>query len=91
VLYFGAGERLERTYAARAEHSLVRLGAQPVWDPAAWSDIVAHKASLRAQLNRARNKHVHIEEWPASRARASERLRAVLRQWLATRGQPPHG
>jgi phosphatidylglycerol lysyltransferase len=91
VLYFGAGERLERTYAARAEHSLVRLGAQPVWDPAAWSDIVAHKASLRAQLNRARNKHVHIEEWPASRARASERLRAVLRQWLATRGLPPLG
>src|SRR5512133_149443 len=59
VLYFGAGERLERAYAARADHSLVRLGAQPVWDPAAWPGIVARKASLRAQLNRARNKHVH--------------------------------
>src|ERR687889_576913 len=56
VLYFGAGERLERAYAARPDHSLVRLGAQPVWNPAGWADIVAHKSSLRAQVNRARNK-----------------------------------
>jgi phosphatidylglycerol lysyltransferase len=91
VLYFGAGERLERAYGARADHTLVRLGAQPVWDPKAWPGIVAGKASLRAQLNRARNKHVHIEEWPASRARSSSELRAVLREWLATRGLPPLG
>jgi phosphatidylglycerol lysyltransferase len=89
VLYFGAGERLERAYAERARHSLVRLGAQPVWDPAEWAGIVARKASLRAQVNRARNKRVHIEEWPASQARASDRLRAVLHEWLATRGLPP--
>jgi phosphatidylglycerol lysyltransferase len=89
VLYFGAGDRLERVYAERADHSLVRLGAQPVWDPAAWSDIVRRKASLRAQLNRARNKGVRITELPASRARASETLRTVLREWLATRGLPP--
>ena len=89
VLFFGAGARLERVYAERADHSLVRLGAQPVWDPAQWSDIVRRKASLRAQLNRARNKLVRIEEWPAERARSSETLRAVLREWLATRGLPP--
>ena len=89
VLYFGAGERLERAYAARPGHSLVRLGAQPVWNPAEWAHIVARKSSLRAQVNRARNKRVRIEEWPAARARASERLRAVLREWLATRGLPP--
>lgn len=91
VLFFGAGERLERAYAERTDHSLVRLGAQPVWEPAAWSDIVRHKASLRAQLNRARNKRVRIDQWPAERARASSTLRAVLREWLATRGLPPLG
>jgi phosphatidylglycerol lysyltransferase len=89
VLFFGAGARLERVYAERGDNSLVRLGAQPVWDPAQWPDIVRRKSSLRAQLNRARNKRVHVEEWPAQRARASETLRAVLREWLATRGLPP--
>ena len=89
VLFFGAGDRLERVYARREGHSLVRLGAQPVWDPAAWSDIVRRKASLRAQLNRARNKGVRIEEWPAARAGTSDTLRSVLREWLATRGLPP--
>ena len=89
VLFFGAGARLEQVYARRAGHSLVRLGAQPVWDPAAWPDIVRRKSSLRAQLNRARNKGVHIEEWPAARAQSSDALRAVLREWLATRGLPP--
>ena len=89
VLYFGAGARLERAYSDRADHSLVRLGAQPVWDPGAWPEIVRRKASLRAQLNRARNKGVRIDEWPPSRARSSEVLRTVLREWLATRGLPP--
>ena len=89
VLFFGAGERLERVSAARPDHALVRLGAQPVWDPSEWEGIVRRKASLRAQLNRARNKRVCITEWPAARAHASETLRAVLREWLATRGLPP--
>jgi phosphatidylglycerol lysyltransferase len=89
VLFFGAGARLERVYGARSDHSLVRLGAQPVWEPSAWPEIVRRKSSLRAQLNRARNKGVHIDEWPAARARESEALRGVLREWLATRGLPP--
>jgi phosphatidylglycerol lysyltransferase len=50
---------------------------------------VRRKASLRAQLNRARNKGVDVAEWPAERARKSPVLRAVLREWLDTRGLPP--
>ncbi len=34
------------------------LGAQPVWRPASWTTILEGKASLRAQLYRARNKGV---------------------------------
>jgi phosphatidylglycerol lysyltransferase len=88
VLYFGAGERLERLYAGAPHHRLVQLGAQPVWDPRQWASVVRGKASLRAQLNRARNKGVHVEEWPIARARESQALRDVLRDWLATRGLP---
>ena len=91
VLYFGAGERLEQVYLARRDHCLVPLGAQPVWEPAAWPAIVKRKASLRAQLNRARNKGVRVDEWPAARARDSSTLRAVLGEWLRTRGLPPLG
>jgi phosphatidylglycerol lysyltransferase len=89
VLFFGAGARLERIAAERRDHALVRLGAQPVWDPRRWPSVVRRKASLRAQLNRARNKHVSVSEWPAARARNAPELRAVLRRWLATRGLPP--
>ena len=89
VLFFGAGTRLEEAYTARGDHSLVRIGAQPSWDPNAWADIVRHKSSLRAQLNRARNKGVEVREWTAERAQRSTVLRAVLREWLDTRGLPP--
>jgi phosphatidylglycerol lysyltransferase len=91
VLYFGAGERLERLYRDSPAHRLVQLGAQPVWDPRDWAAIVQRKSSLRAQLNRARNKHVRVEEWPIARARASAELHAVLHEWLASRGLPPLG
>src|SRR3954471_17883095 len=81
VLYFGAGERLEQVYLARRDHCLVPLGAQPVWEPAAWPAIVQRKASLRAQLNRARNKGVRVEEWSPARAHDSPTLHAVLAEW----------
>ncbi len=89
VVFFGAGARLERVYVARRDHSLVKIGAQPVWDPRAWPANVAAHASLRAQLNRARNKGVRVREWPPADARHAQPLEAVLREWLATRGLPP--
>lgn len=89
VVFFGAGARLERVYATRSDHSLVRIGAQPVWEPNAWPDIVRGKASLRAQLHRAQNKGVRVAEWSAERAGRSPSLRLVLREWLETRGLPP--
>jgi phosphatidylglycerol lysyltransferase len=89
VVFFGAGTRLEQAYASRSDHSLVRIGAQPAWEPSAWADIVRHKASLRAQLNRARNKGVEVHEWSPARAQGSQVLRTVLREWLDSRGLPP--
>ena len=89
VLYFGAGARLERLYVGSPHHARVPLGAQPWWRPADWPDLSAMRASLRAQLRRARNKGIRVDEWPAARAQRHPALRGVLAEWLTTRGLPP--
>jgi phosphatidylglycerol lysyltransferase len=89
VCYFGAEARLESLYRSAATHSMVLLGAQPIWRPLNWLKIVSHRASLRAQFNRARNKSVSVSEWPSSQAAGHPALRSCLQEWLATRGLPP--
>jgi phosphatidylglycerol lysyltransferase len=91
LLYFGAGARLERLLGAAGEdtHHLLRLGAQPVWDPSRWKATIRARASIRAQINRARNKGVRIRKLDFSREpEILPRLRAVQEGWLATRGLP---
>lgn len=88
VCYFGAGERLESVYQSDREHSIVGLGAQPSWDPGSWPGIVRRKASLRAQLNRSRNKGVAVSRWLSERAHGDPGLRRCLEEWLATRRLP---
>lgn len=89
VCYFGAEERLEGLLRGRRTHSAVLLGAQPSWNPAQWAGILAGKASLRAQLNRARNKGVTVAPMPSVEAAREPALRRVLDEWLGTRGLPP--
>lgn len=89
VCYFGAEARLESVLHRRADHSRVLLGSQPSWNPAHWASIVAGKASLRAQLNRARNKGVTVAPISSDEATRDPSLRRVLDEWLATRGLPP--
>lgn len=89
VCYFGAESRLEDRLHASRSHAMVLLGAQPAWDPAHWAGIVAHKASLRAQLHRARNKGVVVAPMPPAIATDNPELRRVLDEWLGTRGLPP--
>jgi phosphatidylglycerol lysyltransferase len=67
----------------------VALGAQPSWDPRRWPTIIARRASLRAQVHRARNKGVTIARWSAERAHNSPELAALLGEWLETLGLPP--
>ncbi len=89
VCYFGAEARLDALYRDSPTHARALLGAQPAWDPARWADGVAGHASLRAQLNRARNKGVRVVEWTPRDAGASPALRRVLAAWLGSRGLPP--
>lgn len=89
VCYFGAEARLESVLVHSPRHAMFQLGAQPAWHPAKWREIYQHHTSLRAQLNRARNKHVTITEWAADRAYGHAELERCLRDWLSTRGLPP--
>jgi phosphatidylglycerol lysyltransferase len=89
VCYFGAGARLESIVRANGPCGTVGLGAQPSWDPRRWDGIVARRASLRAQLHRARNKGVVVTRWGAERAHNSPELARLLGEWLAGHGLPP--
>jgi phosphatidylglycerol lysyltransferase len=86
VCYVCAAERLRSVLPS---HSVVAAGAEPVWDPAEWPSILAWRASLRAQLNRARNKNVVVSEVSPPEAAADPEFRRVLDEWLACRGLPP--
>lgn len=90
VCYFGAGIRLYEDCRHPPKYSVVALGAQPVWDPSGWADILARRASVRAQLYRARNKHVTVQEWKHDRYSAFSRedLERCLAEWIQTRGMP---
>lgn len=88
VCYFCAEARLEAVCRNR-RHAAVLLGGQPVWDPHVWPEIMRDHASLRAQLNRARNKGIGVSEWPAEHALDHPVLRRCLGEWLQTRGLPP--
>ena len=88
VCYFGAEARLESHLARSRRYSMLQLGAQPSWHPARWSDGFRQHTSLRAQLNRARNKQVTIREWPVERASGHTEMYRCLNEWLATRRAP---
>lgn len=89
VCYFGAEQRLEQLYRHSPAHSMALLGAQPAWDPLHWEKTCRLHASLRAQLHRARNKGVVVQEWPVALAEEHPALRRCLAEWLSTRGLPP--
>lgn len=89
VCYVCAEERLRLLFGESREHAIVALGAQPAWNPRRWSEVIRTRASLRAQLRRARNKGVVVEQWSAAQAASDAGLRCVLRQWVEARRLPP--
>lgn len=89
VCYFCAESRLESLYADSPNHAKMLLGAQPVWRPQSWANIVVRHKSLRAQLRRARNKNVAVAEWSAEKAADHPALLECLHRWLAVKALPP--
>lgn len=89
ICYVIAEARLESVYKDSPTHSKVLLGAQPVWQPKNWETIVAKHKSLRAQVNRARNKGVVVTEWEQEKAFQNPELTKCLTEWLTAKGLPP--
>ncbi len=89
VCYFCSERRLEAICSESKNYAKVLLGAQPIWCPRNWAKIIASHKSLRAQLNRARNKNVKVTEWSGEKARNHPALEKCLRDWLSKKGLPP--
>lgn len=87
VIYFGAEARLAAMSAHDSRRRIFPIGAQPVWTPSVLLQGFAKRASLRAQLNRARNKDVTTRLLAS--AYNEEPLRVCLREWIERRGLPP--
>lgn len=88
VCYFGAQERLRRRLNRTDPAGSLLLGAQPVWNPGNWLETATRKASLRAQIARARNKRVIVTEHSDRNRPPDEELQAVLDGWLRGRRLP---
>jgi phosphatidylglycerol lysyltransferase len=89
VCYLGAQDRLVMSLDSDRPLAGLLLGAQPAWKPHNWPDLLARKASLRAQLSRARNKKVQVRAYPTEQAQQSPELRRCLQEWLHNRRLPP--
>ncbi len=89
VCYLGADAQLGSVYTDSVAHSTLVVGAQPVLSPQRWGHILGGHASLRAQLNRARNKGVEIHQWFAEHATNHPELKRCLAEWLGRKGLPP--
>ena len=89
VCYVCASERLLALWRGSKTHATVTIGAEPVWDPRGWPAVVRRHRSLRAQLNRARNKGVVVEAWEPELGRTDPELQRVLREWGGVRCLPP--
>ena len=93
--FFATEERFTRDPALPALAAL-RIGEQPVWDPAEWSATVRATRSLREQLRRARAKGVTVRALPAAElAEAGGATRraidALIARWSAAHPMPPMG
>lgn len=90
VCYVGAQGRIAERTLSDGRYSATVIGTEPWWDPAGWERVLQTHASLRAQLNRARNKGVAVRMLGAREA-PGPMVEALLHRWLAAKGLPPLG
>jgi phosphatidylglycerol lysyltransferase len=90
VCYFCAMDRTRDMVAGDGGHAIIAIGAQPVWDPRGWDERVRRpRSSLRAQLNRARNKGVTVIVPTERPVPYRPQLARCLAEWLGARPLPP--
>ena len=89
VVYFCAEQRLAELAASDVSRITFPVGAQPMWAPADLLSEFAHHASLRAQLNRARNKGVRVQSASHLDNITVSEMDQCLEEWIGDRGLPP--
>jgi len=89
VCYLGADEYFADLHFESSGYSQLVIGAQPIVNPMNWGHTIGDHASLRAQLNRARNKSVEVHQWFTEHATNHPALERCLAAWLNTKGLPP--
>jgi len=89
VCYACAGERMRDTLSEEPGHAGIVLGAQPVWDPRGWPELLRRHSAIRQQINRASNKSVEIEPTEPATEASTGGLKSILSEWMLTRAMPP--
>jgi phosphatidylglycerol lysyltransferase len=89
VVYFCAEQRLAELAAADVRRITFPIGAQPMWTPRDLLSEFEQHASLRAQLNRARNKGVRVQSATHLDTITVSEMNQCLEQWIDDRGLPP--
>jgi phosphatidylglycerol lysyltransferase len=89
VCYVCAADRLRETVSGSRKHSMIVIGAQPVWNPQEWPQLATGCRTIRQQVARARNKGVTVETIADECQRAGPELERVLNEWLDARALPP--
>ena len=90
VCYLAAERPLVERLGRGHRRVVVPIGAQPIWHPKALADGFKTDASLRYQLNRARNKGLAVSEWTDT-CDDHPRLRKCLDAWLEQKALPALG
>ncbi len=89
--WFGTEDRFSDATAWPA----LRIGDQPVWDPADWAKVVESSRSLREQLRRARAKGVAVRAVALGELAPDHPTRVqvdgLIERWLASRPIAPMG
>lgn len=60
--WFGVSRQFKDALCQDGSHTAILIGSKPVWNPALWQEKLTRHASLRAQINRAANKGVTIQQ-----------------------------
>jgi len=89
ICYFAAEQRVFDALGTKKGFAVEVLGAQPIWSPESWAQKFTGDRSLRAQLNRARNKGVTVSRLREFTGSAVPDLRRCLDEWLRSRRLPP--
>jgi phosphatidylglycerol lysyltransferase len=88
VVYFCAESRLAELAAHDARRTTFAIGSQPSWAPSEMIREFTTHSSLRAQLNRARNKGISVRRL-STPGNDMPALQRCLDQWMLERPLPP--